>query len=260
MPSGSLLLMPKEVMSERLAEAVISGDEETARKVSEEIIKSGVDPLEVIEKHLSPAMRRVGEKFEKGEYFLTNLMLSAEAMKAATGILTADLDKEARGRLKGETKGVVVIGTVAGDIHDVGKNILSLLLQVNGFEVHDLGKDLPSMSFIDKAQEMSAAIIALSSLMTTTRPAQKDVIDLLKGMGLRNKITVMVGGAPTTNEWAEQIGADGWTETAEEAVEKKDKNLLLKVCKKAKIPEMYLGTVMSVLMSVSPDQKYPFWY
>jgi dimethylamine corrinoid protein len=89
---------------------------------------------------------------------------------------------------------------------------------VNGFEVHDLGKDLPSMSFIDKAQEMSAAIIALSSLMTTTRPAQKDVIDLLKGMGLRNKFIVMVGGAPTTKEWAEEIGADSWAETAEEAV------------------------------------------
>ena len=209
--------MPREVLFEKLAKAVMNGDEETAKKVSEEIVKSGADRLEVIEKYLSPAMKRVGEKFEKGEYFLTNLMLSAEAMKSATGILTADLDKEARGRLKGE-KGVVVIGSVAGDIHDIGKNILSLLLQANGSEVHDLGRDVPSMNFVEKAQEVNAGMIALSSLMTTTRPGQKDVIDLLKGMNLRNRFAVMVGGAPTTKEWAEEIGADAWAETAEEGV------------------------------------------
>jgi trimethylamine corrinoid protein len=210
--------MPREAIFEELAEAVMNGDDETAKKVSEEIVKSGADRLEVIEKYLSPAMKRVGEKFEKGEYFLTSLMLSAEAMKSATAILTADLDKETRGKLKGETKGVVVVGTVAGDIHDIGKNILSLLLQANGFEVHDLGKDVPTMNFVEKAQEINAGIIALSSLMTTTRPAQKDVIELLKAMGLRERYAVMVGGAPTTNEWAEEIGADGWAETAEEAV------------------------------------------
>jgi len=205
-------------MFEELADAVVNGDEETAKRVAAEIAKSGADRLEVIEKYLSPAMKHVGQKFEKGEYFLTNLMLSAEAMKSATGILTADMDKEARGKLKDETKGVVVVGTVAGDIHDIGKNILSLLLQANGFEVHDLGKDVSTMNFVEKAQEVNAGIIALSSLMTTTRPAQKDVIDLLKAMGVRNRYVVMVGGAPTTNEWAEEIGADGWAETAEEAV------------------------------------------
>jgi corrinoid protein of di/trimethylamine methyltransferase len=205
-------------MFEELAEAVMNGDEETAKKVSGEIVKSGADRLQVIEKYLSPAMKRVGEKFEKGEYFLTNLMLSAEAMKSATGILTVDMDKEARARLKSETKGVVVVGTVAGDIHDIGKNILSLLLQANGFEVHDLGKDVSTMNFVEKAQEVNAGMIALSSLMTTTRPAQKDVIDLLKAMGLRDRYLVIVGGAPTTSEWAKEIGADGWAETAEEAV------------------------------------------
>jgi len=210
--------MPKEGMFEELAEAVVNGDEEIAKRVAAEIAKCGADRLEVIEKYLSPAMKHVGQKFEKGEYFLTNLMLSAEAMKSATGILTADMDKEARGKLKDETKGVVVVGTVAGDIHDIGKNILSLLLQANGFEVHDLGKDVSTMNFVEKAQEVNAGIIALSSLMTTTRPAQKDVIDLLKAMGVRNRYIVMVGGAPTTNEWAEEIGADGWAETAEEAV------------------------------------------
>jgi corrinoid protein of di/trimethylamine methyltransferase len=210
--------MSKEVIFEKLMEAVFNGDEEAAKKASEEIVKSGADPLEVIEKYLSPAMKRVGEKFEKGEYFLTNLMLSAEAMKSATGILTAGLDKDARIKLKGETKGIVVVGSVAGDIHDIGKNILSLLLQANGFEVYDLGRDVPSMTFVKKAQETNAGMIALSSLMTTTRPGQKDVIDLLNGMSLRNRYVVMVGGAPTTKEWAEEIGADSWAETAEEGV------------------------------------------
>ena len=209
--------MVKEASFEKLTEAVMNGDEETAKKVSEEIVKSGVDPLEVIRKYLSPTMIRVGEKFEKGEYFLTNLMLSAEVMTSVVAILTANLDKDTRGKLKGE-KGIVVIGTVAGDIHDIGKNIVSLLLQVNGFEVHDLGRDVPSMSFVEMAQQSNAWIIALSSLMTTTRPAQKDVIDLLKGMNLKNRFAVMVGGAPTSKEWAREIGADDWAETAEEGV------------------------------------------
>jgi len=202
---------------EKLAEAVVNGDEDTAKKMAEEIAKSGANPLEVIEKYLSPAMKRVGEKFEKGEYFLTNLMLSAEAMKAATGVLTANLDKDAKGKLKSE-KGVVVIGSVAGDIHDIGKNILSLLLQANGIEVHDLGRDVPSMSFVEKARDANAGVIALSALMSTTRPGQKDVIDVLEGMGLRNRFSVIVGGGSTTKEWAEEIGADYWAETAEEGV------------------------------------------
>jgi len=209
--------MPDEVNFEKLVDAVVAGDEEAARKTSEAIVKSGADPIGVIERYLSPAMKRVGEKFESGEYFLTNLMLSAEAMKAATAILTASLGKEARGKLRGE-KGVVVIGSVAGDIHDIGKNILSLLLQANSFEVHDLGRDVPSMTFVEAAQQVNARIIALSSLMTTTRPAQKDVIDVLNGMGLRKRFLVIVGGAPTTKEWAEEIGADYWAETAEEGV------------------------------------------
>jgi len=209
--------MPNEVNFEKLVDAVVAGDEEAARKTSEEIVESGADPIKVIENYLSPAMKRVGERFESGEYFLTNLMLSAEAMKVATAILTAKLGKEARGKLKGE-KGVVVIGSVAGDIHDIGKNILSLLLQANSFEVHDLGRDVPAMTFVETAKEVNARIIALSSLMTTTRPAQKDVIDVLNGMGLRKRFLVIVGGAPTTKEWAEEIGADYWAETAEEGV------------------------------------------
>jgi len=210
--------MTKEETFEKLRDAVLNGDEAAAKNTAEEIVKSGKHPLDVIANYLTPAMRLVGQKFEKGEYFLTNLMLSGEAMKSATGILTAGLSKDAKGRLKGQKAGIIVLGTVAGDVHDIGKNILGLLLEANSFEVHDLGRDVPSMRFIEKAEETSAHIIALSSLMTTTRPAQKDVIELLKGMGIKKKYVVIVGGAPTSDEWAKEIGADGWAETAEEAV------------------------------------------
>jgi trimethylamine corrinoid protein len=114
--------------------------------------------------------------------------------------------------------GNVVIGTVSGDIHDIGKNIVALLLEVNGFDTHDLGKDVESMKFIERAGEVQADIMALSALMTTTKPTQKEVMDLLKEMDMHKKFLVMIGGAPTTSEWAEQIGADGWAETAEQGV------------------------------------------
>jgi len=210
--------MHREDVLERLRDAVVRGDEETAKKLSEEIAKSGADPLEVVERYLSPAMRLVGQKFEQGEYYLPELMISAEAMKSATSILTAGLGAEARARLKGEGAGIVVLGTVSGDLHDIGKNIFGLLLEASGFEVHDLGRDVESMRFVEKAEEVNADIVALSALMTTTRPAQREVIEFLKGLGLRKKYAVMVGGAATSRVWADEIGADGWAETAEEAV------------------------------------------
>jgi methanogenic corrinoid protein MtbC1 len=114
--------------------------------------------------------------------------------------------------------GKVVIGTVSGDIHDIGKNIVALLLEVNGFDIYDLGKDVESMKFIERAAEVQANIMALSALMTTTKPAQKEIMDFLNEMGLRQKFQIMIGGAPTTSEWAEQIGANGWAETAEQGV------------------------------------------
>ena len=210
--------MSSETLSEKLKRLVIEGEEDAAQETALQILKTGVDPLEVIEKYLSPAMKSVGEKFEKGEYFLTNLMLSAEAMKTATNVLTAGVKKEDREKLRARRTGKVAIGTVSGDIHDIGKNIVAVLLEANGFDVYDLGKDVDSMKFIDKATEVQADIIALSALMTTTKPAQKEVIEFLNEMRSRNKYIVIVGGSPTTREWAEEIGADGWAETAEEAI------------------------------------------
>lgn len=210
--------MDSAVISQKLKQLVIDGQEKAAEETARALVSSGANPLEVIEEYLSPAMRTIGEKFEKGEYFLTDLMLSAEAMKAATRVLTAGMKKEDKEKFQAKVAGRVVIGTVSGDIHDIGKNIVALLLETNGFDIHDLGKDVESMKFIERATEVQADMIALSSLMTTTRPAQKEVMDFLNQLNVRQKYLVMVGGAPTTKEWAEEIGADGWAETAEEGV------------------------------------------
>jgi len=207
-----------ETLNERLEKFVISGQEDAAQKTASEILNAGMDPLEVIEKSLSSAMKLVGEKFEKGEYFLPDLMSAAAAMQAATSVLTAEMKVESKEKLKAKKIGRVVVGTVSGDIHDIGKNILALLLEANGFDTYDLGKDVDSMKFLEKAAEVQADIIALSALMTTTKPAQKEVIEFLDEMGLGGKYIVMVGGAPTSKEWAEEIGADGWAETAEQGV------------------------------------------
>lgn len=210
--------MNPENLSERLRVEVIEGQEEAAEKTAREIVYAGANPLEVIERYLSPAMKFVGEKFEKADCFLTDLMSAAAAMKAATRILVAAIRKEDREKMQSRRLGRVVIGTVSGDIHDIGKNIVALLLDTNDFDTNDLGKDVDSMRFIEKAKEHEADMIALSALMTTTKPAQKEVIDFLKDLNLREEYTIIVGGSPTTKDWADQIGADGWAETAEQAI------------------------------------------
>ena len=210
--------MSLETLNERLKEFVISGKEEDAEKTAIEILKAGADPLEVVEKTLSSAMKLVGEKFERGEYFVPELLCAAAATEVAVRVLTGEMKEESKEKLKARKIGKVIIGTVSGDIHDIGKNILALLLEANGFDIYDLGRDVDSMKFIEKGTEVQADIIALSALMTTTRPAQKEVIEFLNEMGLRGEYIVMVGGAPTSKEWADQIGADGWAETAEQGV------------------------------------------
>jgi corrinoid protein of di/trimethylamine methyltransferase len=203
---------------ERLKKSIINGNEEDAEKAANEILQGGIDPMLVMERELFPTIKTVGEKFEKGEYFLTDLMSAADAMRAASRILAGAIREDGGGKTMPTRIGKVVIGTVAGDIHDIGKNIVALLLEVNGFETIDLGKDVESMKFIEKATDVRANILALSALMTTTKPAQSEVMDFLREMGLRSRFLLMIGGAPTTNEWAEQIGADGWAETAEQGV------------------------------------------
>ncbi len=203
---------------ERLKESIINGQEDDAEKAAREILDAGLDPIQILEKDLFPAIKSVGEKFEKGEYFLTDLMSAADAMRAASRVLTSRIRQESGGRSPAARVGKVVIGTVSGDIHDIGKNIVALLLEVNGFDTYDVGKDVESMKFIERANQTDADMMALSALMTTTKPAQKEVMDLLNEMDLKKKYLILIGGAPTTNEWAQQIGADGWAETAEQGV------------------------------------------
>ncbi len=204
---------------EDLRERIIWCDPEGAEEVAERILEAGIDPLEAIDRGISEAAREVGRRFEEGEYFLSHLMLAGEAMKRASGILMRGVGERRRRELEARRVGRVVIATVRGDIHDIGKNIVALLLRARGFEVYDLGVDVESMEIIDRALEYEADIIALSALMTTTLPSQREVLELLRELGLRGRFKVMVGGGATTREWAERIGADGWAETAVEAVE-----------------------------------------
>jgi corrinoid protein of di/trimethylamine methyltransferase len=196
----------------------MAGQIQDAESAAREAIDAGMNPMRVLEVELFPTIKSVGEKFERGEYFLTDLMYAADAMRAASHILESKIREDGNGEMPTTRTGKLVIGTVSGDIHDIGKNIVALLLEVNGFDIDDLGKDVESMKFIERAEELQANIVALSALMTTTKPAQKEVMDLLNEMRIRDKHVVIVGGAPTSREWADQIGADGWAETADEAV------------------------------------------
>jgi dimethylamine corrinoid protein len=200
-------------MIKKLSEAIIAGDREAAIKAANEVVERGLDVVKAIEEGLMAGAKEVGEKFDRMEIFLPELMMAAEAMQAALNVMLPNIPKG-----KVPRKGVVVSGTVKGDIHDIGKNILVAMLRANGFEVYDLGVDVPTSKFIEEAERVRADIITLSALMASTLGGQKDVIDYLKAIGKRDKFIVMVGGGPTTKEWAHEIGADGYAETASEAV------------------------------------------
>jgi corrinoid protein of di/trimethylamine methyltransferase len=200
---------------ERLRQAILSYDIEGARKAAETAVKAKVDPVEAIEKGLAVGIREVGEKFHRYEIFLPHVVLAADAMTAAMEVLEKAMPK---GKAKQLRRGTIVIGTVEGDLHDVGKNVVAMMLKSAGFEVHDLGKDVKTDAFVEKAKELDADIIMASSLMTTTRPYQRELVEELDRLGLRKRFRVMVGGGPVTKEWADQIGADGWGKDATEAV------------------------------------------
>jgi trimethylamine corrinoid protein len=205
----------KEKVLEKLRVSVINGDIEAAEAAAREAISIGLDPLEAIEEGLSKGIREVGDKFEKLELFLPDMIQAAEAMSRAIAILEEKLSFK---EYSEKDKGVVVIGTVEGDIHDIGKNIVIALLKANGFKVYDLGKDVPSIKFIEKAEEVNADVIAISALLSSTMIKQEEIIKILKDMNLRDKYIVIVGGAPVTEEWAKKIGADAYGKTANDGV------------------------------------------
>ncbi len=208
--------MTKTEIFPKMTEAVVAGDRQAARALAEEAVAAGLDLLEVVEHGYVAGLRKVGELWEQGEYFLPELITSAEAMKAAMAVLEPALNRQDPGGRRG---GKIVIGTVEGDIHDIGKNLVASMLQAGGFEVFDLGADVKLERFVEKAEEVGAGIICLSALLTTTMMGQRRFLGLLRDRGLRGKFKVLVGGAPASAKWAEEIGADGYAENAVAAVQ-----------------------------------------
>jgi len=201
---------------EGLREAVIEGDLEKSRNAAKKAVEANIPPLEAVTNGLAKGVREIGDKFSKGEVFLVELILAGEAMKAGMSLLLPKI-KATKTEIK--TLGKVVIGTVEGDIHSIGKDIVATILEANGFEVINVGEDVPREVFLEKVREHEPDVLGLSSLLTTTMPMQKKVIDAIEKAGLRDKVKIIIGGAPTTKEWAEEIGADGWAGDAVSAVD-----------------------------------------
>lgn len=210
--------MNEQKILESLGKAVSGYDSEAAVSAAKAAIDAGIDPVKAIEKGLVPAIETIGEKFEKMEIYLPELMLAADAMKSALALLLPLIPKGSKA-----AKATVVIGTVQGDVHEIGKNIVSSLLTAAGFNVVDLGVDVKTSAFVDAAGKSKAKIIGASALMSSTIGSQKDVVDYLVSRGDRRKYAVLVGGGPTTKEWAKEIGADGCGMTAPEAVKLAEK-------------------------------------
>lgn len=208
--------MDKEQILENLATAILEGDQDKARENAQAALAGQMDPLEAIDEGLAKGMAIVGGRFESGEAYLPDLLIAAEVFKAAMGILRPEIEAQKKQITK---KGTVLIGTVKGDLHNIGKNIVATVLETNGYDVVDIGVDNPALKFIEEAKKARADVIALSSLMTTTMPAQREVIETLKEMNLRDQYHVIVGGGPVNQVWADEIGADGYGESAVQATE-----------------------------------------
>ncbi len=198
---------------QQLYTAILEGDARTTREVVQQALDESVDPQRLLDEYMVPAMDEVGQKFEDGEYFVPELLISARAMKAALEMIRPGL--VAKGA---EPAGRVLIGTVRGDLHDIGKNLVAAMLEGGGFEVVDLGVDVSPEKFIENIKPGGQQIIALSALLTTTMPGMKTTISALEQAGMRGQVKVMVGGAPVTERWAKEIGADGFSESASGAV------------------------------------------
>jgi 5-methyltetrahydrofolate--homocysteine methyltransferase len=199
---------------EVVKEALLNFDSEKLAKAAKISLEKGYSPQEVLDT-ITAVLKEIGEKFERGEIFLVHLVTAGEAAKKVISEQLEPLLKKAGA--KGKRAGRVVIGTVAGDIHDIGKNIVASMLFAAGFDVIDLGKDVPTEDFIKAVKIHNPDLLGMSSLLSTTLPSQKEVIDVLKKNKLREKVKVIVGGAPVTAEWAKEIGADGYAEDAVEA-------------------------------------------
>lgn len=200
--------------SEVLYRAIVDGDDRLASDATQKLLEEGLSPREIISNILVPAMRRVGELYEKGEYFIPELVASAEAFRASMDVLRPHI----KGSSDVPVTGVAVFGTVRGDIHELGKNLAAAVFEAEGFQVIDLGVDVPPERFAEAAEKYNADVVGMSALMTTTMLEQRNVIEELKKRGIREKVIVIAGGAPVTEEWVREIGADVWGRDAFESV------------------------------------------
>jgi len=197
----------------QLHDAVLSGDAKTAKSVTEQALAAKVEPLKLVQEYMVPAMSEVGRRFECNEYFVPELLLSARAMKAALELIRPLLVASGA-----QPAGRVAIGTVKGDLHDIGKNLVAAMLEGGGYEVIDLGVNVTPEQFVAAVKEKNANIVAMSALLTTTMPSMRTTVDALKQAGVRKQVKVLIGGAPITQRYAEEIGADGFAESAAGAV------------------------------------------
>ncbi len=204
-----------EAILEKLRQSIIDGTPKHAETAAQEALAGGIDPLDAVNNGCVPAMDYVGERFGCHEMFLPDVLMASQAMKAAVAVLEPEMSKRGTER---QTHGRVVLGTVKGDIHEIGKSLVAIMLSASGFEVHDLGISVPTERFAAKARELNANIIGVSALLTTTMMVQKHVVESLDQAGLRPRVKVIVGGAPVTRKWAEEIGADGYAKDAMSAV------------------------------------------
>ena len=205
----------EQEMFQAAAKAIIDYDVAKAEATAKQALGSGVDPVALLEKGFIAGITEVGDRFDSGDVYLPELMMAADAMKAASAICEEAFPK---GAIKEKKK--IVIGTVAGDIHDIGKSIVVSFLSANGFDVYDLGRDVSVKQFVAKAGEVKADVVGCSALLTTTMEEQRKIVEALKEAGLRDKVKIIVGGAPTSQGWADQIGADAFAENAAEGVSK----------------------------------------
>jgi corrinoid protein of di/trimethylamine methyltransferase len=204
-----------EEIAQAMSQAVATGDDTQAAAVAREALAAGVEPHRVFEQIIAPTLTEIGDRFQRLEIFLPEMMMAADAAKAVFAVLQPAIEAS---KTSLSSQGRIVIGTVAGDVHDIGKNMVASMLEVNGFEVINLGCDVPPDTFLRTAREKQADIIAMSSLLTTSLPYMKDVLEVLHESGEAARFKVMVGGGPVTAEWAQQVGADGYGKDAAEAV------------------------------------------
>ncbi|WP_022667833.1 cobalamin B12-binding domain-containing protein [Desulfospira joergensenii] len=207
--------MMDQAIIDDAGQSLVKGSKDGAIALAREILDKGIDPVTMMDEAFIPGINQVGELFGRGQLFLPELIMAADAMKAVTDVVNETISSQA---VQKEAKGKILIATVKGDVHDIGKCIVTSLFQANGFTVHDMGRDIDTEKILEEAVRLDVDIIGTSALLTTTMPKQKDLEELLKRKGLKDRFKTMVGGAPVTPRWATRIGADAYAEDAQDGV------------------------------------------